>query len=93
MRLRCMDLKKAQKIQEKDKWGKALKQANGEKIRDDEKLLRKALKRHDKTKKKSEKAWRWRTENVAKSKAIRAKKREDNINARKEQKELGKQAI
>ncbi|KAL7267921.1 hypothetical protein RUND412_009481 [Rhizina undulata] len=89
-RLASMDEEKAQKIQEKDKWSKALKQANGEKVRDDEKLLKKALKRQEKAKKKSEKAWRERTENVAKSKAIRAKKREDNINARKEQKKLGK---
>ncbi|KAL7267584.1 hypothetical protein RUND412_009823 [Rhizina undulata] len=56
MCLRCMDDKKAQKIQEKEKWSKALKQANGEKVRDHEKLLKKALKRQEKTKK-SKNAW------------------------------------
>ena len=42
---------------EKDKWHKALKLATGEKVRDDEKLIKKALKRQEGKKRKSAHAW------------------------------------
>lgn len=56
-RLENMDPEKAEKIHEKEMWSRALKQTAGEKVRDDEKLLKKALKRQQGEKKKSEREW------------------------------------
>lgn len=56
-RLENMDPEKAEKIHEKEMWGRALKQTVGEKVRDDEKLLKKALKRQQGEKRKSEREW------------------------------------
>lgn len=56
-RLETMDPEKREKIYEKEMWSKALKQTAGEKVRDDEKLLKKALKRQTVQKKKSEREW------------------------------------
>lgn len=56
-RIENMPEEKREIIKEKDKWAKALKQATGEKVRDDEKLLKKSLKRQEKTKKKSGREW------------------------------------
>lgn len=56
-RLENMDPEKAEKIYEKEMWSKALKQTAGEKVRDDEKLLKKALKRQEVQKRKSEREW------------------------------------
>ncbi|KAI5790128.1 surfeit locus protein 6-domain-containing protein [Geopyxis carbonaria] len=89
-RIENMPEEKREIIEEKDKWAKALKQATGEKVRDDEKLLKKSLKRQEKTKKKSGREWKERIDTVAKAKHIKAKKREENIQARKDQKKDGK---
>lgn len=56
-RLESMDPEKAGKIYEKEMWSRALKQTAGEKVRDDEKLLKKALKRQQGEKRKSEREW------------------------------------
>lgn len=56
-RLENMDPEKAEKIHEKEMWSRALKQTAGEKVRDDEKLLKKALKRQQGEKRKSEREW------------------------------------
>lgn len=56
-RLENMDPEKADKIHEKEMWSRALKQTAGEKVRDDEKLLKKALKRQQGEKRKSEREW------------------------------------
>lgn len=56
-RLESMDPEKAGKIHEKEMWSRALKQTAGEKVRDDEKLLKKALKRQQGEKRKSEREW------------------------------------
>ncbi|PUU83109.1 surfeit locus protein 6-domain-containing protein [Tuber borchii] len=74
------------KIEEKELWGKALGAAAGKKIRGDEQLLKKSLKRQEQVKMKSEREWKERIENVATSKAMKQKKREDNLAARREQK-------
>lgn len=89
-RLQAMDEEKRKDIAEKEAWLTARKRAEGEKIRDDEKLLKKAVKRKEQGKKKSEKAWAERSEGVQKSIKARQQKRESNIKARKEQKMLGK---
>jgi hypothetical protein len=95
-------------VVEKEKWSKALKQATGEKVKDDEKLLKKALKRQEATKRKSSTEWythflidtiyhctnsiirNERLAGQAKAKSLRVKKREENIQARKDQKKAGK---
>ncbi|KAK8038037.1 hypothetical protein PG994_014804, partial [Apiospora phragmitis] len=89
-RLENMDEEKRKDIEEKEAWLTARKRAEGEKIRDDEKLLKKAVKRKETTKKKSEKAWAERAEGVQKSIKQRQHKREANIRERKETKMLGK---
>ena len=66
-----------------EKWDKALAAAEGIKIRDDEKLLRKSIKRKEKAKEKSAKAWAERSKTEKESQAARQKKRNENIAARK----------
>lgn len=81
---------KRKDVEEKEMWLGARKRAEGERIRDDEKLLKKAVKRKDTQKKKSEKAWKERAEGVQKAIKQRQQKREDNIKKRKDEKMMGK---
>lgn len=76
-----------QKI-EKDKsnWKKVLAQAEGIKIKDDEKLLKKALKRKEKQKLKSEIEWKDRKQIVRDTISARLKRREENLKSRKDNK-------
>jgi hypothetical protein len=53
-------------------------------------MLKKAVKRKEQAKKKSEKAWATRSEGVAKSMKDRQKKREENLKKRRDDKLLGK---
>ncbi|KAI0206680.1 SURF6-domain-containing protein [Astrocystis sublimbata] len=89
-RLEAMDETKRKDIEEKEAWLTARRRAEGEKIKDDEKTLKKAVKRKEASKKKSTKAWAARKEGVEKSMKDRQKKREDNIRQRREEKLLGK---
>ncbi|KAI1424220.1 SURF6-domain-containing protein [Xylaria sp. FL1777] len=89
-RLEGMDEQKRKDIEEKEAWLTARRRAEGEKIKDDEKLLKKAVKRKESTKKKSTKEWVARKEGVAKSIKDRQKKREENIRQRRDEKLLGK---
>jgi hypothetical protein len=85
-RLSGFDEAKRAEIEEKDMWLNAKKRAHGERVRDDTSLLKKALKRQESAKKKSEKEWQGRLEGVAKGQEIRQRKREDNLRKRKEEK-------
>jgi hypothetical protein len=85
-RLSGLDDEKRADIEEKDLWLNAKKRAHGERVRDNTSLLKKALKRKDKAKKKSEREWNERTEGVKKSQDARQKKREENLRRRKEDK-------
>ena len=85
-RLSALDPTKRADIEEKNVWLNARKRAHGERIRDDSSLLKKTLKRKEKSKKKSEKEWGERIEGVEKGKAIRQKKREENLQKRREEK-------
>ncbi|KAJ2986199.1 hypothetical protein NUW58_g5142 [Xylaria curta] len=89
-RLEAMDDEKRKDIEEKEAWLTARRRAEGEKIKDDEKMLKKAVKRKESTKKKSTKEWAARKEGVAKSIKDRQKKREENIRQRRDEKLLGK---
>lgn len=71
---------------EKEKWNRLMNQAEGIKVKDDEKLLKKALKRKEKQKLKSEIEWKDRKRIVQDTIAAKAKKREENLKLRKENK-------
>jgi len=83
-RLAGLDPEKRADIAEKDLWLNAKKRAHGERVRDDTSLLKKALKRKEKGKSKSEKEWKDREEAVVKGKQMKDKKREANLKARSE---------
>ncbi|KAI5863844.1 SURF6-domain-containing protein [Durotheca rogersii] len=89
-RLQSMDEDKRKDVEDKELWLTARRRAEGEKIRDDEAMLKKAVKRKESAKKKSEKAWAARKEGVAKSMKDRQTKREENIRKRREDKLTGK---
>ncbi|MCJ1477126.1 surfeit locus protein [Lambiella insularis] len=92
-RISALDPTKRADIEEKDTWLNAKKRAHGEKIRDDSSLLKKTLKRKEKAKQKSGKEWGARIEGVEKGKAMRQKKREENLQKRKDEKGVkGKKA-
>ncbi|KAI6714807.1 hypothetical protein PZA11_005098 [Diplocarpon coronariae] len=84
LRLAGLDDEKRADIEEKDLWLNAKKRAHGEKVRDDTSLLKKTLKRKEKSKKKSEKEWTERKEGVAKGQAMKQKKREENLQKRRD---------
>lgn len=85
-RLAALDEEKRKDILEKETWLAARKRAEGEKVVDSESLLKKALKRKEKAKKKSEKEWKDRAEGVTKAIYDRQKKREANLQKRKDDK-------
>ncbi|MCJ1399300.1 hypothetical protein MMC11_002502 [Xylographa trunciseda] len=85
-RISALDPNKRADIEEKDSWLNARKRAHGERIRDDSSLLKKTLKRKEKAKKKSEKEWGERIEGIEKGKAMKQKKREENLQKRKDEK-------
>ena len=80
------DADKRATIQEKDMWNNARKRASGEKVKDDTSLLKKALKRHEGQKKKSEKEWNERKEGIQKGIDLKQKKRTENLAKRKDEK-------
>jgi hypothetical protein len=81
-RINGYDPEKRADIAEKDLWLNAKKRAHGERVRDDTSLLKKALKRKEKAKGKSEKEWKDREDAVVKGKQMKDKKREANLKAR-----------
>ncbi|KAJ2557696.1 hypothetical protein EV175_001193 [Coemansia sp. RSA 1933] len=89
--LRKVDAGKADELEEKDKWNKALGQAKGEKVKDDVKLLRKAVRREDQQKRKSSREWTDRKKAVKDKIKERTDKREANIKVRIDAKKMKKQ--
>ncbi|GAB7352624.1 hypothetical protein MBLNU459_g2998t2 [Dothideomycetes sp. NU459] len=85
-RLAGYDESKRADIAEKDLWLNAKKRAHGERVRDDQSLLKKALKRKEQIKAKSSREWNDRIESVKHGKEMKQKKREDNLAKRKEDK-------
>ncbi|KAI8598143.1 surfeit locus protein 6-domain-containing protein [Dissophora ornata] len=80
--LQTADPEKANALKEKDTWKKALQLAQGEKVKDDVKLLKKTIRREEVQKKKSSKEWGERKSTVSKTKDQKQKKREDNLKSR-----------
>ena len=92
-RISALDPSKRADAEEKNSWLNAKKRAHGERIRDDSSLLKKTLKRKEKAKKKSEKEWGERIEGIEKGKALKQKRREENLQKRKDEKGVkGKKA-
>ena len=89
-RLREMDEEKRKDVEDKEVWLTARKRAEGEKIKDDEKLLKKAVKRKEQLKKRSTKEWKERSDGVTKAMKEKQKKREENIKKRREEKLMNK---
>lgn len=89
-RLAALDADKRKEVLEKETWLAARRRAEGEKVRDDETLLKKAVKRKEKTKKKSEREWADRNEGVKTAQKQKQARREKNIRERKETKMAGK---
>ncbi|PYH46144.1 putative 60S ribosome biogenesis protein Rrp14 [Aspergillus saccharolyticus JOP 1030-1] len=85
-RLASMDDERRADIEEKDMWLNAKKRAHGERVRDDTSLLKKALKRKETAKKKSEREWKERIDAVKHGKEVRQQKREENLRKRREEK-------
>ncbi|AGO11912.1 AaceriADR148Wp [[Ashbya] aceris (nom. inval.)] len=77
-------------IKEKEKWKRAMLQAEGVRLKDDEKLLRKALKRKESKKRKSAIEWKEREQTVTTSIADKQKRREENLAIRKSNKGVKK---
>ncbi|KAL8853986.1 MAG: hypothetical protein Q9221_001109 [Calogaya cf. arnoldii] len=84
--IKSLDEGKQENIAEKDMWLNARKRAHGERVRDDTNLLKKTLKRKEKQKKKSEKEWGERLDEVKKAGEVKQRKREGNLAKRKEEK-------
>ncbi|KIW69242.1 hypothetical protein PV04_05129 [Phialophora macrospora] len=89
-RLAALDEEKRTQIEQKDMWLNAKRRAHGERVRDDSSLLKKALKRQQGQKKKSEKEWTERLEGVKKAQETKQKKRTENLAKRKDEKRAGK---
>jgi hypothetical protein len=88
-RLQELDEEKRNDITEKDAWLNARRRVEGEKIRDDEAILKKTVKRKDAAKKKSEKQWKDRIKGIDYAQKERQKKREENLRKRREEKSMG----
>ncbi|KAF1963290.1 hypothetical protein CC80DRAFT_459861 [Byssothecium circinans] len=85
-RLNGLDEQKRKEIEEKDLWLDAKKRAQGERVHNDTKLLKKSVKRLEKGKLKSEKEWNERKANVDKGREAKQKRREANLRKRREEK-------
>ncbi|KAG7829439.1 hypothetical protein KL920_002298 [Ogataea angusta] len=85
-KLAAMDKEQAQAVEEKHKWNKALAGAQGIKVKDDVKLLKKALKRKEAKKRKSEREWGERKQFVADQIKAKQDRREENLRIRRENK-------
>merc|ERR1719402_1966588 len=81
---------KAKNIENKIAWDNALGKAQGEKIKDDESLLKKSIKKQKQIKKSSKKKWDSRAENVKAKEAAFVEKRESNMLKRKKDKHAKK---
>ncbi|KAM7207981.1 hypothetical protein V8F20_001775 [Naviculisporaceae sp. PSN 640] len=85
-RIAALDEDKRKEVLEKETWLAARRRVEGEKVHDDESLLKKAVKRKEKAKKKSEREWKERAKGVEDAIKGRQHKREENIKKRREEK-------
>ncbi|KAK4686416.1 hypothetical protein P7C73_g3715, partial [Tremellales sp. Uapishka_1] len=81
-KLASLPEEKRKEIEEKERWAKAEERAGGGKVHDEEKSLKKAVKRELKGKAKGSKEWAERKLELQKSQSTAIKKRNDNIASR-----------
>ena len=81
-KLKSADPVKAEQKEKEVLWKKALLRAEGAKVKDDTKLLKKAIRRKDTKKKKTKEDWKERTVLVHKGSMKKQKKRDDNLHER-----------
>uniref|UniRef100_W5M933 Surfeit 6 n=1 Tax=Lepisosteus oculatus TaxID=7918 RepID=W5M933_LEPOC len=84
--LRSKDEEKAKELEEKIKWTNVLYKAEGLKIKDNEELLRRSLKRKEKMRAQKKRRWEQRSENVLEKMQNRQDKRRKNIQKKKQSK-------
>lgn len=82
-KLEEVDAAAASKIKEKKMWKSILERSEGNKVRDDPKLIEKTLNKKKKLKLKRKKAWDEHIEKQEKQKQFRQEKRQRNIDDRK----------
>lgn len=80
----------AAKLDDAAAWSKALSAAKGVKIRDDERLLRRAIKRKEKLKTKSSVEWKERQRDMERKQREQQQRRQENLTQRKEIKKAKK---
>jgi Surfeit locus protein 6/60S ribosome biogenesis protein Rrp14 len=78
--------------EEQEAWGAALKRAQGEKVFDDPKLLRKSMKKDAKMKQKKSKVWNERLEKQKEGQEAKQAKRRTNLQRRVDAKKEAKKA-
>lgn len=81
--LKEKDPEAGKKLEEKIQWQTVISKAQGEKVKDDPTLLKRALKRKDKVKDKRQKKWGDRKKTVEEAQKKKCDKREANLNKRK----------
>ncbi|XP_061183968.1 uncharacterized protein LOC133192116 [Saccostrea echinata] len=80
------DAEKAKKMEQKNAWQSVMLRAEGEKVKDDPALLKKALKKKEKMKERKKAKWTERQDAVNKKMEKRQEKRQKNIQSRKQSK-------
>lgn len=89
--LQATDEARAEQQLKNEAWSKAIQKAQGLQIKDDARLLKKAIAKEDKAKGRRTEKWEARQQAQKDAEAARQKKRQDNIDARKKQKVGGGQ--
>ena len=85
-KLEKVDDEAASKLKEKKMWKSALEKAEGNKVKDNTKLLEKAVKQKNKTRVKHAKEWAERKQTVENHLAKKQHKRQKNLDERKQKK-------
>ena len=83
-KLQETDSDAAKNLKQKQQWQNVLQKAEGIKVKDDPELLKKAMKKREKIKKKSKKNWQERSEKVEAKMKQRQDKRKANIKKKKD---------
>ncbi|XP_005182989.1 surfeit locus protein 6 homolog [Musca domestica] len=84
------EVEKALEMKNELAWKKAFDKVEGKKVKDDPKLLYKAIKKRKVEKKKAKKQWTERKQKVEKDIAARQKKRQENLDKRSKDKQKNK---
>jgi len=83
-KLEKVDKEKAAQVKESMMWKTAISKAEGVKVKDNEELLRKSLKKKEKRTEKGKKDWKRREENVERKKKGAQEKRKQNLMKRRD---------